>query len=127
MTVGDLDAQANGDGNTILNKLNFQTHSQEVPMADNPIEQGVEHELDPLDGQQHTDPVGNQTPVQGQIDGQNNTTSRQVTRSPVAGQESQSPAGRPAAARNPGRTQPEDQFLRPPSRTGTTRPPTTGP
>ena len=117
-----------GDGTNDLNNLIFQTQSQQSPMADTPIEQGDEQEQDPLDGQQHTDPTGNQTLSHaGQIDGQNTRPSGQAPRSSAAGQESQSPAERAAAARNQGRTQSEDQFPMPPPRTGTPRAPTQGP
>ena len=84
------------------------------------MEQVDEQDQDPLDGQQHTKPTGNQTKTQdGQRDGQNTLPSGKAPGSSAAGQESQSPVERAAAERHPGRAQSEDQFPVPPSRTGT--------
>ena len=125
MNVGNSDAKAHGDVKKVLNNQIFQTLGQDIPMVDDLIEEGEKHEIDPLGGQQHIDPPGQQTPAQGQGVGQN--PSSQVPRSPAVGHGGQSPAEWAAAVRNPGTSQQEDQFPRSPARTGTPRPPTSGP
>ena len=62
---GNSDAKAQGNGTKDLNNLNFQTQSQDIPMADDPMEEGEEHEIEPpgWPGQQHADPLGQQTPA----------------------------------------------------------------
>ena len=64
MPVEDVDAQADGDGTNNLTTINFQIQNLQSCMGDTPMEQEDDQDQDPLDGQQHTNPPGNQTPAQ---------------------------------------------------------------
>ena len=50
MNVGNSDANDQGDGTKVLNNLNFQTQCQDIPMADDTMEDGEEYEIDPVRG-----------------------------------------------------------------------------
>ena len=72
MPVVYVDSAADGEGMNDLTKLKFQTQTLQSSMADMPMDHGDDQDQDPLDGQQPTNPYGNQTPAQdGQGGGKN--------------------------------------------------------